>query len=400
MGVSWGRGYLLARPELGAPSPRRCAGWPRPPLPARRFARRRTQYLASAPTCPITRLAAGPVTTRRLRRRRAPGRRLRPQQPDGRRGAAGRRPGRLARPLVSQISSSTSSSAEAIAAADFSRRLAHSTPALADFASGPPSTWALGDGRCAGSGSLGGDRAEPRPGRGRLQRRRADRPGPDAPRLHRRGAGALLRGDSRRGLARPSHLEPCRRCLALRRGRATSTATAATTSRWPTTFGNRGGVHLMGSATLRPTCADPSPRATARSASTPGGAGRGRPSRRRHPPTSARTVSILHGDGTGSLGRPRLCGPGGPPRSVRLGNFDAGGRLDIAASGLGVWTYASNGTGGFLRCGATACHGPLAVAQTHGRRRPRLVAGPEPPVRKRYRAPSRAQRHYRCLPAC
>ena len=63
-------------------------------------------------------------------------------------------------------------------------------------------------------------------------------------------------------------------------------------------------------------------------------------------------------------------------RYVRLGNFDAGGRLDIAASGLGVWTYASNGTGGFLPVRRYGVSGPLAVAELTGGGGLDLVAGP------------------------
>ena len=113
------------------------------------------QHLDSAPLLPVTRLSAGPVVIGDFngdgRRDLAYGL----HNPTGVAVTLGDGQGGYGVPLVSQIATSTSSSAEAIVAADFNAdgRL---DVALADFATGPSVYLGLGDGRFAGS-SLGGD---------------------------------------------------------------------------------------------------------------------------------------------------------------------------------------------------------------------------------------------------
>ena len=118
-------------------------------------AARAAQPLASAPLLPVTRLVTGPVTTGDFN---GDGRRdvaYALNNPTGVAVALGDGQGGYGVPLVTTISTSTVSSAEAIVATDFNGD-GKLDLALSDFASGPAVYLGLGDGRFAGT-SLGGD---------------------------------------------------------------------------------------------------------------------------------------------------------------------------------------------------------------------------------------------------
>ncbi len=333
---------------------------------------RATQHLVSAPLLPVTRLTTGPVTTGDFNGDGRLDVAYALHNPTGVAVTLGDGQGGYGVPLVSQVATSTSSTAEALVAADFNGdgRL---DLALADFATGPAVYLGLGDGRFAGV-SLGGDP------------------------LNTGLAAGDFDGDGRRDLAL-SHRGFTSVAQALfYRGTGAGTFAAPVVWNLPMVllpyglvardfdgdgrddvavadnFGNAVFV-LLGSATLAVTVRGPFPCGEGPQGIDAGdldGDGRldvATADQR------GRTLSILRGDGTGSLGAPAIVPAPANPRRVRIGAFDGDGRPDIAVSGAGVWTYAGDGAGGVLSPRRYGVSGDLALADLTGDGRLDLVAG-------------------------
>lgn len=332
-----------------------------------------TQYLASAPLLPVTRLVTGPVTTGDFN---GDGHRdvaYALHNPTGVAVTLGDGQGAYGVPLVSQIATSTSSSAEAIVATDFNGdgRL---DLALCDFATGPAVYMGLGDGRFAGR-SLGGE-----PLNLGLAAGDFDGDGRRDLALAHRGFSSVAqvlfyRGDGAGGFALPLTwnlpmlLLPSGAVARDFNGDGRDDVAVADN------FGNTVAV-LLGSASLAPDVRGPFPTgdgALGIDASDLDGDGR------LDVVTAdqrGRTVSVLRGDGTGSLGPPTLLPAPADARRVVIGSFDGDGNLDVAVSGVGAWTYAGDGAGGLLPPRRYGVSGFVAAAELNGDGRLDLVVGP------------------------
>jgi uncharacterized repeat protein (TIGR01451 family) len=331
------------------------------------------QHLDSAPLMPVTRLATGPVV---LGDFNGDGRRdvaYALHNPTGVAVTLGNGQGGYGVPVVSQVATSTFSTAEGIVAADFNAdgRL---DVALVDFATGPSVYLGLGDGRFAGT-SLGG---EP---------------------LNLGLAAGDFDGDGDRDLAMSHRGFTSVAQVFFYRGDGAGTFGAAVVWNLPMlllpsglvardfngdgrddvavadTFANAVAV-LLGSATLTPTVRGPFPAGDGSvgiDAADLDGDGR---LDLVTADERASTVSVLRGDGTGSFG-PATSVPG-PVRARRvlIGSFDGDGRLDVAVSGAGVWTYAGDGAGGLLAPRRYGVSGDLAAADLTEDGRLDLLAGP------------------------
>ena len=334
---------------------------------------RAIQHLDSAPLLPVTRLSAGPVVIGDFN---GDGRRdlaYALHNPTGVAVTLGDGQGGYGVPLVSQIATSTSSSAEAIVAADFNAdgRL---DVALADFATGPSIYLGLGDGRFAGS-SLGGD-----PLNLGLATGDFDGDGRRDLAMSHRGFTTVAqvlfyRGDGAGAFAAPNVwslpmlLFPVGLVARDFNGDGRDDVAVADN------FGNAVAV-LLGSATLVPTVRGPFPSGDGAMGIDAGDLdGDGRldvvTADER-----GRTVSVLRGDGTGSFGPPTTVPGPARARRVLIGAFDGDGRLDVAVSGAGVWTYSGDGAGGLLPPRRYGVSGDLAAADLNADGRLDLVAGP------------------------
>jgi uncharacterized repeat protein (TIGR01451 family) len=330
-------------------------------------------YFSSAPLLPITRLPAGPVTTGDFN---GDGHRdvaYAIHNPTGVAVLLGDGQGRYGRPIVSQVASQTSSSAEALVAADLNGD-PHLDLVLADFATGPGVYLGLGDGRFSGQ-SLGGE-----PLNQGLAVGDFDGDGARDLALTHRGfttvAQVLVyRGNGSGGFGAPlvwslpTLLLPAGAVARDFDGDGRDDIAVADN------FAN-GVAILLGSPTLAlnlrgPFAAGDGPLGI--DAGDLDGDGRWDVAVANQ---RARTVAIMRGDGTGSLGAPLALPAPADTRRVLLGHFDGDANLDVAVSGLGVWTYRGDGAGGGGSVRRYGVSGELAAADLTADGRLDLVAGP------------------------